>query len=83
MITPENVKKFETLQDLFAHPGWLLLVDELEFKRESIKESFTVFGTPQELITFGQGRICVYDELKGLPSMIEHALKEDKEDFDE
>lgn len=79
-MTPEDVKKFETLLDLFAHPGWKLLVDELEFKREAIKESFVQFGVAENLLTYGQGRIQVYDELRGLPSLIEQALKPQEDD---
>lgn len=75
-MTPEDVKHFETLQDLFTQPGWAVLAEELEFKIEAIKEGFTAFGTLPELISYGQGRISVYRELLTLPAIINNALDE-------
>jgi len=80
VITPENVKRFETLLDLFSHPGWALLCEEFNFKVEAIKEGFTVFGLDPNVITYGQGRISVYRELEGLPIILRNALDEQKED---
>lgn len=76
MIAPEDVKRFEDLQDLFSNPGWKVLADELEFKVEAIKEGFTQFGTLPELISYGQGRISVYREFLTLPDIINNALNE-------
>lgn len=74
-MTPEDVKKFEKLQDLFSHPGWALLIDECNFKVDAIKESFTTFGLTEALVAYGQGRVSVYRELNSLPLIIEQALK--------
>lgn len=75
-MTPEDVKKFEKLQDLFSHEGWGLLIDECNFKIDAIKESFTSFGITENLLSFGQGRVAVYRELSSLPVIIESALAE-------
>lgn len=82
MILPEDVKRFETLLDMFGHPGWALLIDEFNFKTEGIKEGFTTFGIDPALLAFGQGRISVYRELEGLPILLRNALEE-KEDVEE
>lgn len=74
-MTPEDVKKFETLQDLFSHPGWPVLINECDFKVESIKESLTSFGIAENLLAYGQGRISVYREFSSLPVIIDQALK--------
>lgn len=78
-MTPEDVKKFETLQDLFSHRGWAILDDEFDFKIDSIKEQLTHFGVTEALLAFGQGRISAYREIKGLPNLIEMALKDNVE----
>lgn len=75
-MKPEDVKKFETLQDLFSHPGWKVLDDECTFKVDAIKETFTQFGLAENLLAYGQGRVAAYREFQGLPGLIEHALKE-------
>jgi hypothetical protein len=75
-MTPEDVKRFETLQDLFSHPGWAMLVEELDARTEAIKEGFTTFGVTETLLAFGQGRISTHRDLTSLPNVIEHALKE-------
>jgi hypothetical protein len=80
MMTPDNVKRFETLQDLFTHKGWGILLDEFEFKEASLKEQFCQFGIAPELLLFGQGRISVYRELAGLPAIIDQALKPEEDD---
>lgn len=79
-MTSEDAKKFETLQDLFAHEGWALLVEEMNAKIEAIKEGFTRPGLTVDYLAFGQGRINVYREMDSLPRVIEHALNEYKED---
>lgn len=80
-MTSEDVKRFETLLDLFSHAGWRVLVDEFQFKTEAIKEQFTVLGIDPNILAFGQGRISVYRELEGLPTLIRNALeKEDEPD---
>lgn len=79
-MTPEDVKRFETLQDMFAHPGWRIRIDEFEFKEQALKEQFAQFGITAELLAFGQGRISVYRELAGLPALLEQALENKKED---
>jgi hypothetical protein len=75
-VTPEAVKQFETLLDMFGHPGWQVLMEEFDFKIDSIKEGFTSFGITPELLAFGQGRISVYRELQGLPTLLRNALEE-------
>jgi hypothetical protein len=80
-VTPENVRRFETLHDLFQHPGWSILEDELIFKTEAIKEGFTQLGVTEPLLAYGQGRISVYRELTSLPAVIRKAL--DEQDVDE
>lgn len=77
-MNPEDIKKFESLQDLFVHPGWKVLEEELEFKVESIKEGFTQLGVSDALLAYGQGRISVYREFAGLPSVIDAALEDVK-----
>jgi hypothetical protein len=78
-VTPEDVKRFETLLDMFGHPGWRILIDELNFKTEALKEQFTGFGLDPTLLAFGQGRISVYRELEGLPTLLRNALEEKDE----
>lgn len=82
-MTPENVRKFETLLDLTSHPGWALLGDEHDYKIEAIKDGFTTFGVSPELLAYGQGRISVYRELASLGPVIRQALESNKEDESE
>jgi hypothetical protein len=79
-VTSDDIKRFETLLDLFGHPGWALLLDELRFKTESIKEQFTVLGIDPSVLAYGQGRISVYRELEGLGPVIRAALEENVEE---
>jgi hypothetical protein len=79
-VTPEDVKRFETLLDLSSHPGWAILLDEYEFKVESIKEGFTQFGLDAGILAYGQGRISVYRELASMAPIIRNALENQKED---
>lgn len=81
-MTPEDVRKFETLLDLTSHPGWALLGDEHDFKIEAIKDGFTTFGITSELLAYGQGRISVYRELASLGPIIRQALENNKEDVE-
>lgn len=80
-MTAEDVKRFETLLDWFSHPGFKILCDEFQFKTEAIKEQFTVLGIDPGILAYGQGRISVYREIEGLPTLIRNALeKEDEPD---
>lgn len=82
-MTPEDVKRFEILLDLSAHPGWSILLDEFDFKIDSLKDGFTTFGITSELLAFGQGRISVYRELASLRPILSQALENNKEDEQE
>lgn len=79
-MTPEDVKRFETLLDLTSHPGWGLLLDEYEYKVEAIKEGFTTFGLADQILAYGQGRISVYRELASMGPILRNALDNQKED---
>lgn len=83
MITQENVKRFETLLDLFSHPGWGLLMDEFDFKEQALKEQFVQFGISPELLAFGQGRLSVYRELASLSPVLRNALEENNDNVEE
>lgn len=38
-MTPQEIQELETLEDLFIHPGWKLLTQDLEHIRENLKET--------------------------------------------
>jgi hypothetical protein len=73
-------KKLEELFDLTNHPGWKLLISDLEERLDVMRDSLTRYEvTPYEL-GVAQGHIKVYRELKELRRMVELALQQHKED---
>ena len=75
-MTPEDVKKFEALLDLFAHPGWAHLAEELEFKETSLKDQFLTSTQGIDWFRYTQGRISAYREIAGLPAFLRSVLEQ-------
>lgn len=65
--------------DMTAHKGWLVLLEDLERRVESLKEGLATKEATVYQIGLVQGHIKVYREFKNLRAMIELALKENEE----
>lgn len=79
-MTPEDVKRFETYQDMFAHPGWTMLMDEFETNIESLKEEVLQYKMDYDRVMYTRGRITTLRDVKSFPAAIEHALKEQEDE---
>lgn len=80
-MTPEQIRDYETLLDMFSHPGWKLLEKDFEEKIDHLKEgmsNFTVENT-EKLYAFGQGRVSVLRDLMSWPNLIRSALEDKNE----
>lgn len=80
-MSPEDQKAFETLFDLFNHPGWDLLVEELEDSLVSVKDIMNS-TTVEELFT-NQGKASVLQYIINLSEtteeMYQQALRSDND----
>lgn len=79
-MTPEDVKRFETLQDMFAHPGWQLLVDEFDLTITALKEEVLAYKMDYDRVMYTRGRITTLRDIRAFPAVIEQALKDEEED---
>jgi hypothetical protein len=77
-VTPENVKRYETYQDLFSHPGWKQLEEEFEENISTLKDNLV--SSPNEAWSnVLRGRITTFKDLLGFPSLVEKALEDNVE----
>lgn len=73
-MSPEDQKSFETLFDLFAHPGWDLLTEEFQDNLVNIKDIMQS-RTLEELFT-NQGKANVMEYIVNLPVITEEMYKQ-------
>lgn len=76
----EEIKKLETLFDLTSHPGWSVLVSDMEDRIEAIKESLTRGEVSAYDLGLAQAHVKVYREIISLRDMIDAAIKQMQED---
>ena len=76
-MTPEDVKRYETLQDLFVHPGWYLLEDELKENIETLKDNL-VTSSNEAWTNILRGRIITIKDILGYPVLVEKQLEDVK-----
>lgn len=82
MITVEDRRRFESLNSMFAEPGWKTLAEEMDFVINALKETLVNHKVPYEMTQFQRGRIAALRDIQGYPQLIDQALKE-KEEVDE
>lgn len=83
MMTPEDVKRIEAIQDTVHSVGWAHLLEDVDAKVDSIKEDFTNPGITIDVLRIGQGRLFVYKELQAMQQIVDHILSNHKEDEQE
>lgn len=81
-MTPEDVKRYETLQDMFAHPGWTILADEFDTNIEILREEVLSYKMDFDRVMYTRGRISTLRDIKAFPAIIENALKDEDEQAD-
>ncbi len=72
-MSPELQKYYEDRFDMFAHPGWHDLMDDVQ---EMLKATNTLSGVTPENLRFKQGEISIMQWLLTLKSTSESAFEE-------
>lgn len=72
MMTEDERKYFEVLEDLFTHPGWKVLMEQ--FKREIYQlqsDALDVKVVPNwDVLNFNRGRAVEKAELLRMPDLV-------------
>lgn len=72
-MNQEEQKYFEDLFDLFGHPGWKSLTQQLEQNKASVS---TIRGIPDsQTLHFRQGQLDIIDLLLNLKAITEQSFK--------
>lgn len=72
-LDKELEKYLESLFDLFTHPGWKAIVDNLEASKEAINSVSSI--PDSKTLYFRQGQLEVINTLLSLPSLAEQSYK--------
>jgi len=72
-------QKLELLFDMTSHPGWLLLVEDLEARVEAMKEGLVRNESSPYQVGMAQGHVKVYREFIHLRTMIEQMREQMKD----
>jgi hypothetical protein len=76
----DQIQKLETLFDLTSHPGWKILVEDMEDRVDAIKESLTQGEVSAYDLGLAQAHVKVFREIITLRNMVEIAIKQSIED---
>lgn len=81
MIEKEDAKYFDTMEDLFAHPGWKLLVEEC-LRMVYQLQADAIDGTTWEQVNVIRGRAQQLNEIIRMKEMFEtiRAQKEEEKE---
>lgn len=79
-MSPEEQKAYEDYLDLFLHPGWKNLIEDLEAFRAPI-EDLRYTNTVEDLHA-NKGKLQVLDYIITLPDMIDNIFA-DQDETDE
>lgn len=74
-------QKLEELFDMTNHPGWKLLMEDLNERVDALKEGLANNRADEYQLGLAQGHIKVYRELSNLRVMIEQLMKQQQEDL--
>jgi hypothetical protein len=72
-MNQELQKYYEDLFDLFGHPGWKHITDQLEQNKSAVA---SIRGIPDaQTLHFRQGQLDVIDIILSMPSITEQSFK--------
>lgn len=72
----EKRKELELIYDMTSHPGWKVLMKDLEDRVEAMKEGLATNESTAYQIGLAQGHIKVYREIINLRPLLNHVLNE-------
>lgn len=72
---------YENYLDLFVHPGWSQLMDQLDEELQAHQQ--TVFDRSKEEFDLIKGQVSVLRRLRGFPLLVEQSLEALEEEWDE
>lgn len=79
MITEQQEQYFQTMEDMFKHPGWKLFVTDLEANQQALKDSALGLETERDFYV-AKGRNQTFNQVLGFEQFVvstHHALAED------
>jgi hypothetical protein len=81
MLTPQQEQYFQTMEDMFQHPGWKLFLSDLEENQKALKDS--ALGIEKESEFFiAKGRNQTFNQVLGFESLVSSMHKSLLEDND-
>lgn len=75
-MTNEQQRDVELIYDMTSHPGWKVLMKDLESRVDAMKEGLVTNESTPYQIGLAQGHVKVYREMIALRTMLEHFLSE-------
>jgi hypothetical protein len=79
MITQQQEQYFQTMEDLFKHPGWKLFVEDLASNQQALKDAALGLETEKGFYV-AKGRNQTFNQVLGFEDLItatHKALTED------
>jgi hypothetical protein len=76
MTPTEQVRDLELIFDMTSHPGWKVLMKDMQDRVDALKEGMISNESSPYQIGLAQGHVKVYREMIALRAMLEHFLSE-------
>jgi hypothetical protein len=69
MITEQQEQYFQTMEDLFQHPGWKLFTDDLATNQQALKDAALSLETEKGFYV-AKGRNQTFNQVLGFESLV-------------
>jgi hypothetical protein len=69
MITQQQEQYFQTMEDLFKHPGWKLFIEDLAGNQQALKDAALSLETEKGFYV-AKGRNQTFNQVLGFESLI-------------
>lgn len=81
MITQQQEQYFQTMEDLFKHPGWKLFIDDLAENQRALKDAALGLETEKGFY-MAKGRNQTFNQVLGFEGMVTSLHKDLLENSD-
>jgi hypothetical protein len=69
MLTPQQEQYFQTMEDMFKHPGWKLFLDDLAENQQALKDSALSLDSDKDFY-IAKGRNQTFNQVLGFESLV-------------